>query len=50
MRDSHQNLFPNIDVFTFCNMSMEKPHKHSVYAVSVGGEDGIRTHVRLLAN
>ena len=34
----------------FCNMGMKKPHKHWVYAVSVGGEDGIRTHVRLLAN
>ena len=27
-------------LLTFCNIGMEKPHKHWVYAVSVGGEDG----------
>ena len=37
-------------LLTFCNIGMENPHKHWAYAGSVGGEDGIRTHVRLLAN
>ncbi len=50
LRNSHRDLLPNIDTAYFCNIGMEKPHKHWVYAASVGGEDGIRTHVRLLAN
>ena len=50
MRDLHKDLLPNIDTAYFCNIGMENPHKHWVYAGSVGGEDGIRTHVRLLAN
>ena len=34
----------------FCNMGMENPHKHWVYAGSVGGDGEIRTHVPVRAN
>ena len=51
MRNSHRDLFPNIDTaFFFCNIGMEKPHKHWVYAVSAGGDGEIRTHVPVRAN
>lgn len=32
MRNSHRDLLPNIDTAYFCNIGMEKPHKHWVYA------------------
>ena len=50
LRNSHRDLLPNIDTAYFCNIGMENPWKHWVFKGSVGGEDGIRTHVRLLAN
>ena len=45
MCNLHRDLLPNIDVFTFCNMGVENPHKHWVYAGFVGGDGGIRTLV-----
>ena len=43
MCNLHRDLLPNIYTAYFCNIGMEKPHKHWVYAASVGGELGIRT-------
>lgn len=31
MCNSHQDLFPNIDTAYFCNIGMEKPHKHWIF-------------------
>ena len=43
--NSYRGLFPNIDTAYFCNIGMEKPYKHWIYAASVGGDGGIRTLV-----
>ena len=36
IRNLHRDLLPNIDTAYFCNIGMENPHKHWVYAGSVG--------------
>ena len=41
IRNSHRDLFPNIDASFFAIYVLEKPHKHWAYAVPVGGEEGI---------
>ena len=40
LRNSHRDLLPNIDTAYFCNMGVENPHKHWVYAGPLAETEG----------